>query len=121
MAHLADDLRFRGLIHQMTDPALEDRLDSDRITVYSGFDPTADSLHVGHLLQMCNLRRMQLAGHRPIAVAGGGTGLVGDPGGKSEERTVLSEQQVQANLAGIRRPARRALGVRHRATVPPVR
>ena len=102
MAHLADDLRFRGLVHQMTDPALEDRLDSDRITVYSGFDPTADSLHVGHLLQICNLRRMQLAGHRPIAVAGGGTGLVGDPGGKSEERTVLSDAQVEANLAGIR-------------------
>ncbi len=102
MAQLADDLRFRGLVHQMTDPALEDRLDSDRITVYSGFDPTADSLHVGHLLQVCNLRRMQLAGHRPIAVAGGGTGLVGDPGGKSEERPVLSDQQVQANLAGIR-------------------
>ena len=102
MAHLADDLRFRGLVHQMTDPALEDRLDSDRITVYSGFDPTADSLHVGHLLQICNLRRMQLAGHRPIAVAGGGTGLVGDPGGKSEERTVLSDAQVEANLVGIR-------------------
>lgn len=80
MAALAEDLRFRGLVHQMTDPALEARLDADRITAYSGFDPTADSLHVGHLLQICTLRRLQLAGHRPIALAGGGTGFIGDPG-----------------------------------------
>ena len=102
MAHLAEDLRFRGLIHQMTDTELERRLDSDRLTAYSGFDPTADSLHVGHLLQVCNLRRLQLAGHRPIAVAGGGTGFVGDPGGKSEERSLLSEEELQTNLEGIR-------------------
>jgi tyrosyl-tRNA synthetase len=102
VAHLAEDLRFRGLIHQLTDAALEDRLDSDRLTAYSGFDPSADSLHVGHLLQVCNLRRLQLAGHRPIAVAGGGTGLVGDPGGKSEERPLLPAEELQANLAGIR-------------------
>jgi tyrosyl-tRNA synthetase len=102
MAHLAEDLRFRGLIHQMTDTDLERRLDSDRLTAYSGFDPTADSMHVGHLLQVCNLRRLQLAGHRPIAVAGGGTGFVGDPGGKSEERSLLSEEELQTNLEGIR-------------------
>jgi tyrosyl-tRNA synthetase len=101
MASLVDDLRFRGLIHQMTDPALGDRLDAGGLTAYSGFDPTADSLHVGHLLQMCNLRRLQLAGHRPIALAGGGTGFVGDPGGKSEERSLLTEEQLQANLVGI--------------------
>ena len=102
MAHLAEDLRFRGLIHQMTGTDLERRLDSDRLTAYSGFDPTADSMHVGHLLQVCNLRRLQLAGHRPIAVAGGGTGFVGDPGGKSEERSLLSEEELQTNLEGIR-------------------
>jgi tyrosyl-tRNA synthetase len=101
MDDLVEDLRFRGLIHQMTDPALEGRLNADRITAYSGFDPTADSLHVGHLLQVCNLRRLQLAGHRPIAVAGGGTGFVGDPGGKSEERSLLSADTLQANLEGI--------------------
>ena len=101
MAELAEDLRFRGLIHQMTDPTLEERLDGDRLTAYSGFDPTADSLHVGHLLQVCNLRRLQLAGHRPIALAGGGTGFVGDPGGKSEERTLLSEEALHTNLKGI--------------------
>jgi len=101
MADLVEDLRFRGLIHQMTDPALEERLHADRLTAYTGFDPTADSLHVGHLLQVCTLRRLQLAGHRPIAVAGGGTGFIGDPGGKSEERVLLSEEALRANLAGI--------------------
>ena len=103
MAHFAEDLRFRGLIHQMTDPALETRLDGKTITVYAGFDPTADSLHVGSLLQLCTLRRFQEAGHRPIALAGGGTGFVGDPGGKSEERSLLTEEQLEANLAGIQR------------------
>ncbi len=102
VAPLVDDLRFRGLVHQMTDPGLEGRLNGDTLTVYSGFDPTADSLHVGHLLQMCTLRRLQQAGHRPIAVAGGGTGMIGDPGGKSEERALLSPEQLAANLAGIR-------------------
>jgi tyrosyl-tRNA synthetase len=101
MPDLVEDLRFRGLIHQLTDPLLEERLGSDRLTAYSGFDPTADSLHVGHLLQLCNLRRLQLAGHRPIALAGGGTGFVGDPGGRTEERSLLSEEQLHANLEGI--------------------
>jgi tyrosyl-tRNA synthetase len=107
MADLVEDLRFRGLIHQMTDPSLEERLRSDQLTGYTGFDPTADSLHVGSLLQLCNLRRLQLAGHRPIAVAGGGTGFVGDPGGKSEERSLLSEEELAANVAGIRRQLER--------------
>ncbi|MGP8005428.1 MAG: tyrosine--tRNA ligase [Acidimicrobiales bacterium] len=104
MSRLAEDLRFRGLVHQLTDPGLEDRLDTAHLTAYSGFDPTADSLHVGHLLQVCTLRRLQLAGHCPVAVAGGGTGFIGDPGGKSEERSLLSEEELQANLEGTRRP-----------------
>jgi tyrosyl-tRNA synthetase len=101
MAQFIEDLRFRGLIHQMTDPELEKHLDTGQVTAYSGFDPTADSLHVGHLLQVCNLRRLQLAGHRPIAVAGGGTGFVGDPGGKAEERSLLSNEELRSNLSGI--------------------
>jgi tyrosyl-tRNA synthetase len=109
MSGLAEDLRFRGLIHQMTDPTLEARLDSDRLTAYTGFDPTADSLHVGHLLQLCNLRRLQLAGHRPIALAGGGTGFIGDPGGRSEERSLLTAESLQANLDGIQRQLERFL------------
>jgi tyrosyl-tRNA synthetase len=102
MAGLVADLEFRGLIHQMSDPDLRQRLDRDGLTAYWGFDPTADSLHVGHLLQLCNLRRLQYAGHRPIAVAGGVTGLIGDPGGKSEERNLLSPEQVKANLEVVR-------------------
>ena len=109
MSGLAEDLRFRGLIHQMTDPSLEARLDSDRLTAYAGFDPTADSLHVGHLLQLCTLRRLQLAGHRPIALAGGGTGFIGDPGGKSEERSLLAAESLKANLQGIQAQLERFL------------
>jgi len=102
MGALFEDLRFRGLIHQVTDPAVESRLEDGPVTLYTGFDPTADSLHVGHLLQLCTLRRFQLAGHRPIALAGGGTGFVGDPGGKSEERNLLSADELAANVAAIR-------------------
>src|SRR5471032_1022456 len=85
MSALSADLEFRGLIHQVTDPEVLTTLDRGHLTAYIGFDPTADSLHVGSLLQLCNLRRLQLAGHRPIALAGGGTGLIGDPGGKTDE------------------------------------
>ncbi|HXQ43672.1 MAG TPA: tyrosine--tRNA ligase [Acidimicrobiales bacterium] len=109
MAALSADLAFRGLIHQVTDPSLPEKLDRERLTAYIGFDPTADSLHVGHLLQMCNLRRLQLAGHRPIALAGGGTGMIGDPGGKSEERNLLSVEELTANVAGIRAQLERFL------------
>ena len=111
MADFVEDLRFRGLIHQMTDPDLGSRLNAGRMSGYTGFDPTADSLHVGHLLQVCNLRRLQEAGHRPIAVAGGGTGFIGDPGGKSEERSLLSVDQLEANLAGIRAQLARFIDV----------
>ena len=111
MADFVEDLRFRGLIHQMTDPTLGTRLAAGPVTGYTGFDPTADSLHVGHLLQVCNLRRLQEAGHRPIAVAGGGTGFIGDPGGKSEERSLLSVDQLEANLVGIRAQLARFIDV----------
>ncbi|HUI05252.1 MAG TPA: tyrosine--tRNA ligase [Acidimicrobiales bacterium] len=102
MASLAADLEFRGLVHQVTDPSLPGCLDGEPLTAYIGFDPTADSLHVGHLLQVLVLRRLQLAGHRPIALAGGGTGLIGDPGGKTEERPLLSEEALGDNLAKMR-------------------
>ncbi len=102
MPGFVEDLRFRRLWHQATGASLRERLESGPITGYIGFDPSADSLHVGHLLQVCMLRRLQLAGHRPIAVAGGGTGLIGDPGGKSEERPLLDEERLRANLESIR-------------------
>ena len=102
MSSLLDDLRWRGLIHQMTDPeALPKLLDTDTLVAYIGFDPTADSLHIGHLLQICLLRRLQLAGHRPIALVGGGTGMIGDPTGKSDERTLLTPEDLAHNTAGI--------------------
>lgn len=102
MPTLSEDLVFRGLIHQVTDPALPPRLDAGGLTVYIGFDPTADSLHVGNLLQLCTLRRFQLAGHRSIALAGGATGLIGDPGGKTDERAMLTPEVLDAYLDSIR-------------------
>lgn len=103
MASLIDDLRWRGLVHQVTDePALAALLDGGRATGYIGFDPTADSLHVGHLQQILLLRRLQDAGHRPVALVGGGTGMIGDPGGRSEERNLLDEATLTANRDGIR-------------------
>jgi tyrosyl-tRNA synthetase len=102
MPTLSEDLAFRGLIHQVTDPDLLGRLDAGGLTVYAGFDPTADSLHVGHMLQLCTLRRFQLAGHRPISLAGGGTGMIGDPGGKQDERAMLTKEILAQNVEGIR-------------------
>ena len=78
-------------------------------TVYVGFDPTADSLHVGHLMALMILRRFQQAGHRPIALVGGATGMIGDPSGKSEERNLLSPDALRANIAGMEPQLRRFL------------
>ena len=102
MTDLWDELCWRGLVHQVTDPHLGSWLERHRpVTVYVGFDPTAASLGVGNLLQLCTLRRFQEWGHRPIALAGGGTGAVGDPGGKAEERPLLTTEQLRANLMAI--------------------
>ncbi len=102
MVTLTEDLRFRGMVHQVTDEAILQRLDKGGVTAYVGFDPTARSLHIGNLVQLVTLRRLQLAGNRPIVVAGGGTGLIGDPGGREDERQLLSEADVNANLASVR-------------------
>jgi tyrosyl-tRNA synthetase len=105
------DLRWRGLIHQTTeDEAALARwlLDRPR-TVYAGFDPTADSLHVGSLLPLLLLRRFQKAGHQPIAVVGGATGMIGDPSGKSEERKLLSLESLRTNVRGIETQMRQFL------------
>jgi tyrosyl-tRNA synthetase len=99
---LSEDLAFRGLIHQVTDSELPKRLDQPGLTLYAGFDPTADSLHVGNLLQLCTLRRFQEAGHRPISLAGGGTGMIGDPGGKEDERQLLDRNTIDGYLEGVR-------------------
>ncbi len=103
MADIFADLQWRGLIHQTTDDAfLPGWLRGGCRTLYAGFDPTADSLHVGSLLPLMNLRRFQRAGHRPIAVVGGATGMIGDPSGKSEERNLLSADALAANVEGIK-------------------
>jgi tyrosyl-tRNA synthetase len=100
MAHILTDLRWRGLLHQSTDEtALAAWLGEPPLVVYVGFDPTADSLHVGHMMGLMTLRRFQRAGHRPIALVGGATGMIGDPSGKSEERNLLSLDVLRANVA----------------------
>jgi tyrosyl-tRNA synthetase len=107
---LFDDLAARGLIHDSTDAAaLSARLDADPIGIYVGFDPTADSLHVGHLLGQLTLRRFQLAGHKPFPLAGGATGMVGDPSGKSEERNLLDRDTLQHNVEKIKNQLSRLL------------
>jgi tyrosyl-tRNA synthetase len=108
--NLLDDLEYRGLLYQVTDrEALNARLNSEPITLYIGFDPTADSLHIGNLLQIMLLRRFQLAGHHPIAVVGTGTGLVGDPSGKTSERTLNPKDVVDQWAAKIRSQLERYL------------
>jgi len=106
---LRSDWEFRGLVHQATDNEVLDRLGAGGVTAYIGFDPTAPSLHLGSLLQLCNLRRLQMAGNRPIALAGGGTGLIGDPSFKASERPLLTIEQLEANVAGIREQLTRFL------------
>jgi tyrosyl-tRNA synthetase len=99
---MLSDLHWRGLIQQTTDDAnLAGWLDAAPRTLYCGFDPTADSLHVGHLMGVMTLRRFQRAGHRPIALVGGATGMIGDPSGKSEERNLLSPEVLRENVAAI--------------------
>ncbi|HCG74559.1 tyrosine--tRNA ligase [Staphylococcus caprae] len=99
---LIDDLKWRGLIYQQTDEqGIEDLLNKEQVTLYCGADPTADSLHIGHLLPFLTLRRFQEHGHRPIVLIGGGTGMIGDPSGKSEERVLQTEEQVEANVQGL--------------------
>jgi tyrosyl-tRNA synthetase len=110
MPDIHADLAWRGLIHQSTDPShLGSWLNTGHRTVYAGFDPTADSLHVGHMMALMVLRRFQLAGHRPVALVGGATGMIGDPSGKSEERNLLSVDELRANVAGIEKQMRRFL------------
>jgi len=108
MIDLLADLDARGLVHDATDrDALRDRLLAGPITVYAGFDPTADSLHIGSLVGILALRRFADAGHDAIAVAGGATGMVGDPSGKSEERNLLDAETLARNLEGIAEQLRR--------------
>ncbi|RMG98605.1 MAG: tyrosine--tRNA ligase [Chloroflexi bacterium] len=97
-----EELKWRGLVYDHTE-SVPELLAKEKITVYNGFDPTADSLHIGHLVPMMGLARLQRFGHTPIAIAGGGTGMIGDPSGRATERQLLSREQIEANLEGIKK------------------
>src|SRR5438034_10031126 len=108
--NILEELQWRGLLADCTDPqALATRIGQGPITLYAGFDPTADSLHVGNLVPLLVLRRFQLFGHHPIAVAGGATGSIGDPSGKGSERQLLSKEVITANIANQKEQLRRWL------------
>ena len=105
---LIDELRWRGMIQDIM-PGTEDQLKKEMTTAYIGFDPTADSLHIGSLVPILLLVHFQKAGHKPIALIGGATGMIGDPSGKSEERNLLNEEQLEKNLNGLRAQLERFL------------
>ena len=93
-----EELKARGLIAQVTDEKLiQELIDSGKATFYIGFDPTADSLHVGHFMALCLMKRLQMAGNRPIALIGGGTGMIGDPSGRTDMRQMMTEETIQHN------------------------
>ncbi len=97
---LYDELKARGLIAQVTDEAeISKMINAGKATFYIGFDPTADSLHVGHFMALCLMKRLQMAGNKPIALLGGGTGMIGDPSGKSDMRKMLSVEDINHNIA----------------------
>ncbi|EDM38778.1 tyrosyl-tRNA synthetase [Pedobacter sp. BAL39] len=102
MTNFVEELRWRGMLQDMM-PGTEEKLNEGMTSGYIGFDPTADSLHVGHLTQIMTLIHFQRAGHKPYALVGGATGMVGDPSGKSDERNLQTEEMVAHNLAGMKR------------------
>src|SRR6187551_2079129 len=98
---LLDEIKWRGMIHDIM-PGTEEQMAKEMTTGYIGFDPTADSLHIGSLVPILLLVHLQKAGHKPIALVGGATGMVGDPSGKSTERNLLDEATLNHNLEGIK-------------------
>lgn len=99
--NFVEELRWRGMIHDIM-PGTEEQLNKESTSAYVGIDPTADSLHIGHLVGVMMLRHFQLSGHRPVVLVGGATGMIGDPSMKSEERNLLDEETLQKNIAGIK-------------------
>ena len=100
MKNFVEELRWRGMLHDIM-PGTEEQLNKEMTTAYLGIDPTADSLHIGHLCGIMMLRHLQRCGHKPIALLGGATGMIGDPSGKSAERNLLTEEVLQHNVACI--------------------
>ena len=95
--NFVEELKWRGMLHQMM-PGTEELLEKGMATAYVGIDPTADSLHIGHLCSVMMLRHFQRAGHKPLALVGGATGMIGDPSGKSAERNLLTEDILRHNF-----------------------
>lgn len=101
---LIEDLKWRGVLYQQTDEeGLEKLLNDEKVALYCGVDPTADSMHIGHIVPLLVLRRFQLHGHQPILLVGGATGMIGDPSGRNEERQLQTTEQIDRNVAGIRK------------------
>ena len=100
---LYEELQARGLIAQVTDEeVIRDLINNGKATFYIGFDPTADSLHVGHFMALLLMKRLQMAGNKPIALVGGGTGMIGDPSGRNDMRGMLTKEQIEHNVACLR-------------------
>ncbi|RUL56502.1 tyrosine--tRNA ligase [Lysinibacillus antri] len=100
---LIEDLQWRGLLYQQTDAeGMEKLLNEESVSLYVGVDPTADSMHIGHIVPLLTLRRFQQAGHRPVLLVGGATGMIGDPSGRSSERNLLNAEQINQNVAGLK-------------------
>ena len=102
------ELKWRGMLHNTT-PGAEEHLNKERRLAYVGIDPTADSLHIGHLVSVMMLRHFQRCGHKPVVLVGGATGMIGDPSGKSQERNLLSVEQIEQNLAGLKKQLERLI------------
>lgn len=100
---LIEDLQWRGLLYQQTDAeGMEQLLNNEKVSLYVGVDPTADSMHIGHIVPLLTMRRFQNAGHRPVLLVGGATGMIGDPSGRSTERNLLTAEQIEKNVAGLK-------------------
>ena len=106
--NFVEELEWRGMIHTMM-PGVKEQLEKEMTTAYLGIDPTADSLHIGHLVGVMILKHFQMCGHRPIALVGGATGMIGDPSGKSQERNLLDETTLRHNQAAIKRQVAKLL------------
>ena len=106
--NFVQELKWRGMIQDMT-PGTEEQLQKEMTTAYLGIDPTADSLHIGHLVGVMMLRHFQRSGHRPIALIGGATGMIGDPSGKSKERVLIDEERLRHNQEAIKNQLARFL------------
>ncbi|MBP5240349.1 MAG: tyrosine--tRNA ligase, partial [Bacteroidales bacterium] len=100
--NFVEELKWRGMIHDMM-PGTEEQLNKEMTVAYVGIDPTADSLHIGHLVSIMMLKHLQAAGHKPIALVGGATGMIGDPSFKAAERKLLTTEEIQHNVYGIRK------------------